>query len=298
VSAGSSSVEILQAFGGASTSQKAPAGDGLELHIDFQKVGREFENLGPDSHHFRRGDQHVWWASVPQQIQTLEAGYPAKASLQVYHSPPVDGSIMARPGVDAVSAWAAGTGIYPIHASGIERRGQGILFLGEGGRGKTTTALAMAQRGWGLIADDRAFLTRGDEEALVSGLYDTAILTEKIASLFGAEIGQPLGHTHTGKQAFLLSNGMRTLEPVALRAVIVLEQGTEPPYVLQRATTKQALAAWQWALSPTTQAIGPTANYLSDLLYFVKCAPVWSMTLGWDWDRIEDVVNSIIPSEG
>jgi hypothetical protein len=89
---------------------------------------------------------------------------------------------------------------------------------------------------------------------------------------------------------------MRALEPGALRAVILLEQGPEPAYVLRRATTKQALAAWQWALSPTIHAIGPPVNYLSDLLHFLKCAPAWSMTLGWDWDRIDDVVSSIIPA--
>jgi hypothetical protein len=196
-----------------------------------------------------------------------------------------------------VSAWAAGAGIYPVHASGIERQGQAILFFGESGRGKTTTALAMAQRGWGLIADDRSFVTRRNEETFVSGLYDTAILTEHSASLFGAEMDHSLGHTHHGKQAFALPKGMRALRPAALRALILLERGSEPPYLMQRATSKQALAAWQQALSPTVQAVGPTVNWMADMLYFVQHVPAWTMTLGWDWDRIDNVVRSLIPAE-
>jgi hypothetical protein len=45
-------------------------------------------------------------------------------------------------------------GCLPLHASGVAIGGQGALFLGESGSGKSTTAAAFYARGYGVLADD------------------------------------------------------------------------------------------------------------------------------------------------
>jgi len=45
-------------------------------------------------------------------------------------------------------------GCLPLHASGIAIDGQGVLFLGESGAGKSTTAAAFYSRGHKVLTDD------------------------------------------------------------------------------------------------------------------------------------------------
>lgn len=45
-------------------------------------------------------------------------------------------------------------GCLPLHASGVAIEGRGVLFLGESGAGKSTTAAAFYARGHGVLADD------------------------------------------------------------------------------------------------------------------------------------------------
>lgn len=285
---------FLRAFGRPSVLGGFDPTPDLDFHISLREPEPLPREIGPGSHHFRQGDEHVWRGSTPAQVQTLAPGLPWRATLQVSPFSASDGSLLARPGVDAISTWAVGQEVYPLHASGIERGGRAVLFFGEGGRGKTTTAVSMAQRGWNLIADDRTWLCREGPDVMVSGLYDSVILTEHTASLFGQGLGEYLGQTHHGKLAFALPEGMRTQANPTLSAVISLNRGSNRPYSLGQVSPREAVAAWQQALTPSIQAIGPTRQWLSNLSFLVSKVPVFSMTLGWDWARIAEAVNELL----
>jgi hypothetical protein len=45
-------------------------------------------------------------------------------------------------------------GIESLHASGVERAGRGIAFVGRGGSSKSTLAAMFARRGWSVLGDD------------------------------------------------------------------------------------------------------------------------------------------------
>lgn len=51
-----------------------------------------------------------------------------------------------------------------LHAASIAKEGKGIILAGDSGSGKSTLAHALAQSGWGLVADD---LTALDRNALI-----------------------------------------------------------------------------------------------------------------------------------
>src|SRR6185369_13029821 len=52
------------------------------------------------------------------------------------------GDLRAHPGAFALSAWLAGQGLQVMHAAAVAFGGRGVLLVGPGGAGKTTSALA------------------------------------------------------------------------------------------------------------------------------------------------------------
>lgn len=257
----------------------------LDARIPGQIVGAQ---------HYRLGKEHTWIAPQPRQLQRLLSGREARAELVVDEGSIQDGAIRARPAVDAISAWAASRGVMPLHASAVVKGGQALLFLGEGGRGKTTTALALALRGWDLLADDRCFLEASPAGMVVHGLYPTVILTPTTAERLGASDWGDLGRTHEGKWARHLPPTMSMVPTAALRGVIALTHGREEPYGVGRLDRAATLASWQAAFAPAVQAHGPSAGWLRSLSLASRSVPAWSLTLGWDFCALDSALNALL----
>lgn len=60
----------------------------------------------------------------------------------------------------AVAALEESWDAYAVHAAALQQRGRCILMPGRSGAGKSTLAAALNARGWDLIADDSAVVTR------------------------------------------------------------------------------------------------------------------------------------------
>lgn len=60
------------------------------------------------------------------------------------------------------------SGLFPLHAAGLERNGQSCLFLGRSGSGKSTLTLNLVREGYRLLSDDTVFLQ--EEEGTVKAL--------------------------------------------------------------------------------------------------------------------------------
>jgi hypothetical protein len=75
------------------------------------------------------------------------------------------GLLSARPGVFSdlllatLVAMLRHRGLFPIHAAALVRESTGHLFLGQGGNGKTSVALALVRSGFRYLADDKVLLT-------------------------------------------------------------------------------------------------------------------------------------------
>ena len=249
--------------------------------------------------HYRRGAEHRWITQSPRQLQHLTLDHPPHAHLVVDGASLQDGAIRARPAVDAISAWAASCGIMPLHASAVALGGEALLFIGEGGRGKTTTALSLALRGWQLIADDRCFLELTSKDIVVHGLYPTAILTPSMAERLGASSWGDLGTTHEGKVACRLPAAMPMVSAATLRAVVTPSQGEGAPYRVTPLNRRTALAAWQGAFAPALQANGPSPLWLLSFARATRTVPAWGVSLGWDFGRLDRALRGLLaPSVG
>jgi hypothetical protein len=288
ISASSECEHLLDAFPANEVEKSAPH---LELRFIKQSPALEaasFQELG-HSQHFRRGRDHVWVAQKPRHLQTLSLDS-NRSELFVDTEALKDGAIRARPSVDAISAWAISQSTFPLHASAVAIGSDALLFVGEGGRGKTTTALSLAFSGWSLLADDRCFLGANEDVMSVYSLYKTAILTPAIVERFPEFLGHRLGLTHEGKIACALPTTVDFAKSARIRGVIAVSHGTGEEYKLERLDSKSALSAWQQALVPSIQAVGPSSEILSTLARAVRTLPVWSLILGWDFSRIDSTL--------
>ena len=62
--------------------------------------------------------------------------------------------LLSRPLLPIIHAHASATEWCPAHASAVGRNGQFLVFVGTGGAGKSTAALACAAAGWRYAGDD------------------------------------------------------------------------------------------------------------------------------------------------
>jgi hypothetical protein len=247
----------------------------------------------------RRTGKFAWLSSTPPNVQTLSfdgisGGNTAFGSFTLGDIKDLDGSIRTRPGIDIISAWAANRGILPIHASGIALEGRALILLGVGGSGKTTTALALAQRGWELLGDDRCFLYREGLQIKVASLYATTFLTSESLSRLKAGDWPDLGDSRHGKHARSLPSTARIAETANLVGGIWVSPDAQSLYKLQPLSRRQALVPWQLALSPALHSLGPSPALLRGLSDLSHKVVSWRLGLNWDFDQIDKVFRDMV----
>jgi hypothetical protein len=75
-------------------------------------------------------------------------------------------------------------GLYPIHASAVEKEGRGVLIPAQSGGGKTTCCLALLWGGYRSLSDDRPFLRGRADLVEVLSFPDRFDVTETTISFF------------------------------------------------------------------------------------------------------------------
>ncbi|MDR3410841.1 MAG: hypothetical protein P4L87_07865 [Formivibrio sp.] len=83
----------------------------------------------------------------------------------------------AAPMHPLLSHWFAGRDRYLFHGAAVGVAGKGVVILGNGGAGKSTTALACLEAGMQFVGDDRCLLSMAEVPAVYS-LYGTAKLID------------------------------------------------------------------------------------------------------------------------
>lgn len=87
-------------------------------------------------------------------------------------------STLAAPFRTLFHWWGARHGMQLVHAAALADNGQAVLITGQGGTGKSSTALACMRSGMGYVGDDYVLLSR-QPELRVHSLYRTAKLFVK-----------------------------------------------------------------------------------------------------------------------
>lgn len=79
-----------------------------------------------------------------------------------------------------------------LHASAVALQGKAILFAGDAGAGKSTTAAAMARRGHPVLSDDIVAVTERDRAFWAASAYPyLSLWQESVEMLYGSETKLP-----------------------------------------------------------------------------------------------------------
>jgi hypothetical protein len=122
--------------------------------------------------------EHGWLRirpDVPEWVQWLE---PSRGLGAVAYSLPLKTHEQAAPFLPLIKTFLQHRGITMLHAGAVALNESGLLLIGRGGSGKSTTSLLCLEAGWDFLADDYcAFF-----EQTVYSLYSSAKIHLKDAA--------------------------------------------------------------------------------------------------------------------
>jgi len=118
-------------------------------------------------------------------------------------------------------------GVTCLHASAVTVGDSAVAFVGAEGRGKSTTAAAMARRGHAVISDDIVALAEREGRFFVLPAYPYLCLwPDSVRILYGDETSLPAFSANWDKRQLTLAENRLRFEtqPLALSAVYLLEE--------------------------------------------------------------------------
>ena len=295
--------EMLLRVGRAFDHLRAPAsGAGLTINIwDSESTGGAAPPLlgeqlstedGPMYYYERNGVQalnrwrslsvldaesaEAWfWAPTPDAIPSWEAAAPLRAILHW---------------------WLGRRGILQLHGGAVGTPDGGVLLVGRGGSGKSTTSLACLAAGLRYAGDDYVAVAP-HPQPWVHSLYSSGKLEDhQLARLpeFGGAVGNP--EREAGEKAVVYVEEAapgRAIAGFPLRAILVPRVVAQTPAT--RAVPRPAGAALA-ALAPSTifQLHPPQPDALAEMAALVGRVPCFTLELGSDLARIPEPIVELL----
>ena len=226
----------------------------------------------------RRGARIVGWVGKTERLTQYEAGRPLHSQLLLWHRD---------------------QGMQAVHAGLVARSGEGVLFGGAGGSGKTTTALTCLMRGFSFLADDYVGLEpAGDGEFVGHSLYSSSHFEPEHLQRFP----ELLPHAAPGKlpiedkHLVLLPDVFPTgfAHSARIRAVALPRVQDIPTSRLRPARRGEALLR----LAPSSILMLPHAGVsgggFENMADLVASVPVYWLDLGRDLDSIPERVGELL----
>jgi hypothetical protein len=249
------------------------AGTG-RFQVAFQST---LEGVGPLSILDREQAVGLYWLSDARQLPDYECGSPVRNLLHW---------------------WLAGAGYQFVHAGAVGRAGGGVLLVGKGGSGKSTTALACLETGLLYLADDYCLLTASPAPEALS-LYNSAKVRPDGLLRFPrlAPLVDERDHLGVEKAIFFLQRHFphQLALRFPLRAVLIPRLTGLSRSTLSPASPATALKA----LAPSTlfqlAGAGPAAFQI--LASLIRQIPCYYLEAGTDLAQLPGVVASLLPPE-
>lgn len=191
--------------------------------------------------------------------------------------------------------WTSGQNLCMVHGAAIGFNHNGVLMVGRGGSGKSTTALTCLLSGMDYAGDDYVLAsTAGTPE--IHSLYNTAKLSPHslgLLSRFDTRLETVNGIDQEKAVVFLhKSVPERVRWSFKLKAIILPEITTGTISRLVPVPSSSALRAA--APSTVLQLPGSAPTILKKLGWLVASVPCYSLEIGMDWPSIPDLIRTII----
>ena len=151
-----------------------------------------------------------------------------------------------------------------LHGSVINIDGEAVIFLGNSGDGKSSTAAALHAAGYKLVNDDVAPVTLGDRPAFLQPGFPQIKMSPETANALGYDFESlPLIHPQESKRGYRPQHNF-SRSPLGIKRIYVLDYGAE------FASTPIASSLATMELSRHSR---PTTLYhRGDALHFFQCA--------------------------
>lgn len=186
---------------------------------------------------FGREETIFEWATVGR-FSIIE-----RTTIVVDANPGVADAIIRMPLLGPVLALTLhANGHLILHASAVALPTGGVVFMGDKGAGKSTTAAMLLSRGHLLLADDIVLITSANEPLIVPGFGQMKLTDEssEIADLKDSELQPQHGVDGLDKRRHLLTKGFAAKSVVPLR-LFVLKRGERID--IRRCSSSEALEA-------------------------------------------------------
>jgi hypothetical protein len=212
------------------------------------------------------------------------------------------GDLRAQPANRAIASWLASPTVQLAHAAAVALDGCGVLLVGVGGRGKSTTALACAQAGFSFLGDDLCVIEAGCPEhgtpARVHGVYATVKLNRDSQEQLGARDWPFLGVTPKGKSAFALPPAIRFERAVPLVAIVGVRADGQSAGAARRMSAPAAMGLLAATGLQMATGSGTPGQWLSAAAAIAREIPAYELGLTWDLQHVVATVRAIIERSG
>jgi hypothetical protein len=204
-----------------------------------------------------------------------------------------------RPFNTLLGVWYRDQEVSVIHAAMVSQNDSGIVFVGKGGSGKSTSALACVCAGFSYLGDDAIGLReQSDASFLGYSLYNSGFLDPDHLRRFPRLVPFAVGSTSSEdpKSLILFSRvrPSRLRRAARLTAVVLPRVAATARTVMHPASKGEALLA----LAPNSLSlrINSSPGGLDQLARLINRVPCYWLDLGEDIDEIPGCVGEVIRS--
>lgn len=205
----------------------------------------------------------------------------------------VNPSIVAAPFLHILHMWARGRGGQIVHAGAVGTASGGVLLVGKGGSGKSTTALACMSSELRWAADDYC-LVRPHPRAAVTSLYSSAKISPELLGRLPRERFALAEQRHEGKAILLLHPDASEvlIGGFPLRALLVVRVTGRAETTLRAAGPASVLQE----LAPSTilQLKGADARDFKSMAELTRQVPGHWLDVGTDWRGVRETVARLL----
>lgn len=202
----------------------------------------------------------------------------------------------AAPARYILNGWLGARGRHVMHAGAVAEKDAGLLLVGKGGSGKSTTALTCVQAGFSYAGDDYALVST--DPPMAHALYSSGKLHAHHVTRFPELLHAVDNKSRLDEEKAVLfvdsHSPERLREGFPIRAVAVPRVTHQPETRFGPASAAEALTA----LAPSTVFLmpGSSAGQLSAMAELLRQTPCYRLELGTDLAAIPDVVRELLAS--
>lgn len=221
------------------------------------------------------------------------AAFDVQRRLIVYDAPGCDEALLRHFLVDQIVPLLLSLDGLVLHASSVEIAGGVVAFVGPGGAGKSTLALALARAGHSMVSDDGLLLRADGSRLTPLPAYAGVRLWDDSAAALAADEDASIAGATGHKRCYLESSAFTT-RALALQRIYVVDPQPSAGLAFERLSGADAAIeivrqTYRLALDDRLAL----ERQLDDIVALTRAVPVWRLAFPRALDRVAALAASV-----